>query len=245
MALRAGGIVAICLISACALAQRVAPNSFIDHRVSTVSQLVSETKNNPDVMDRFKRHFAMSDEQVISYLGSLHLSRLRESAVYTVYSVPSTGYVKAHSERLAAGTAVFSDMNGTPILLVKCGNPISKGPNNPVELATVRPRPALAPMHEEAPVGEVAPAPPVYAAAPPEAPVLAPLPITPAPPVTRTAQVAPGGIGPWPLLLLPLAFIHNGGGEEHHKQPVPEPTTIIALGAGAAALIARKRRSKA
>src|SRR5437588_95857 len=227
-------IASIALISAGALAQRPAPNAFIDHRCSTVPELVAEVRNNPDVMDRFSRHFAMSHEDVVRYVSSLHVSRLRRTGVYTVYSIPPSGYVKMHAEKLERGAPVFADMNDTPILMVKCGNPLTLGPVQPTALAIVPAAQPIAPLREETIVGEVVPAPPVFLAPVPAAPVLAP--------VVTQAPVVGGAIFPWPLLLLPLGFIHGGGGGG--GAPVPEPTSLLVFGVGAAALIARKKLVK-
>src|SRR5947199_4869879 len=128
-------IVSIALMSAGALAQRPAPNAFIDHRCSTVPELVTEVRNNPAVMDRYSRHFAMSHEDVIRYISSLHVSRLKRTGIYTVYSIPPGGYVKMHAEKLERGTPVYADMNDTPVLMVKCGNPLTLGPAQPTTVA--------------------------------------------------------------------------------------------------------------
>src|SRR5579872_4965399 len=127
-------ITSLTLLSATIFAQRMPRNAFIDHPCSSVSQLVAEVKNNPDVMDRYSRHFGMSHEEVVRYLGTFHVSRLQRSGIYTVYSIPPGGYVKMHAERLERGTPVFADMNDAPVLMVRCGNPLTLGPTQPTEI---------------------------------------------------------------------------------------------------------------
>ena len=230
MSTRAVLIASMVLLSGGVFAQRPAPNAFIDHRCTTVSELVAECKNNPDVLDRFSRHFAMSHEDVIRYVSSLHVSRLKRTGVYTVYSIPPGGYVKMHAEKLERGTPVFADMNDTPVLMVKCGNPLTLGPNVPA-VAVVPAVQPVAPMHGEEIVAEVVPAPPVFAAPVPAAPIVA---AAPAP------QVPVGGaVFPWPLLLLPLGFIHGGHGGGGGA-PVPEPTSLLVIGVGVAAMFGRR-----
>jgi len=222
-------------------AQRLPRNSFIMHRCNSVPELVAEVRNNPEVMDRFCRHFAMSREDVVRYISSLHVSRLRRTGVYTVYSIPPDGRLKMHAEKIYEGTPIFADMNDTPVMLVKCGNPLTLGPAIPRAEVVVPAAAPVAPMREEAVVGEVAPAPPVFPAPTPVAPVL-----VAAPPVAAV-HVAGGAVFPWPLLLLPLGFIHTGGGCGSCGScgtcgsPVPEPTSLLVFAVGAAALWGRRK----
>lgn len=244
MAWRIVLIASIALISAGVWAQRPERNAFLDHRCSSTAALVTEARNNPEVMDRFCRHFAMGHDDMLRYLGSLHVSHLARSGVYTVYSVPAPGYVKAHAERIAKGTLIFADMNEAPILLEKCGNPLTLGPSQPVEVAAVPIVTPAPPVREEVVVGEVTPAPPIMPAPAPEVPVL----VASAPPPVAVAQVGGAGFTAWPLLFVPLLFVHGGHGcscsSGCNCQPVPEPASFLAFGIGAAALIARKKFGK-
>ena len=127
-----GLLVRVALFVFCGTAlARPDKNSFLNHRASTVRQLLRQVKTDWQVRDRFERHFAMNQEQLFAYLGSLHRSNIQATGDYTIYSIPPDGHVKAHKERIKRGAAIFADAHGTPILLVKCGNPMTKGPNQP------------------------------------------------------------------------------------------------------------------
>ena len=71
-------------------------NAFVNRKASDVSSLVAQVRNDPEVADRYERHFSMSRRELIDYLGSLHRTQLAEDGLYTVYSVPEGGRVKMH-----------------------------------------------------------------------------------------------------------------------------------------------------
>lgn len=229
---------------ACALDQRPDLNSFLNKKVSSVGDLVTQVKRDPVVMDRFQRHYAMSADEVIDYLGSLHSSRLSKSGTYTVYSVPEGGYVKEHVEKLKAGTPVFVDVSGNPVMIIKCGNPLNRGPKRPEAIALRPPTTDFHPVPRDVgPDFPVAPVEDNVAVATPATPELPPLAEQPVAPPVVEGHVRGGGFTAWPLLFIPLVFIHN----DHHKhedhQPVPEPATMLVLGAGCL-YIARKAKNR-
>ncbi len=75
------------------------------------------------------RHFTMDDAQLLDYLSKLHVAKLTHPYSASVYSVPDSGRIKVHQQTLKVGTPVFEDGSGKPILLVKCGNPLTLGPH--------------------------------------------------------------------------------------------------------------------
>ncbi len=238
-----------------ALAQRPVRNSFLDRRVTSVSQLVSEVENDPVVADRFERHFGMSKQRLISYLSDLHRDRLRNPGAFTVYSVPRDGHVKMHMEKLSAGEPIFADPKGDPILLIKCGNPLTRGPEAVVLKPDVEAAPATLPedfLKATAVPGieSGAESPGMLTSIPnvpnelTYAPVLTGPALGPAAPqeFSGVGGSAPGlgaGIGILPILGGIAIGIGTGS---HHSPPVPEPATIIVLGAGVSAVLARRRK---
>lgn len=134
-------VLAICLAAVAALASaKMPPNSFLMSPVRSTHELVKQVKANAKVRDRYKRHFAMTSNEVISFLSKLKLSKLKQAGEFEVYNVPSSGLLRAKMRRLKVGTPIFVDAAGTPVLMVICGNPLMRGPSKPFGLGeTVAP----------------------------------------------------------------------------------------------------------
>jgi hypothetical protein len=208
-------------------------NSYLDKRVNTTSELINQLRNDPVVMDRYRRHFAMTSDEVITYLSTLRVTTLDKDGVYTVYGVPhSSGDFHAHLRLLKKGEPVFIEPDGTAVLQLVCGNPLILGPKkpviaNPVVAATgpvagtketpVEATPTVSPgtpISETPPVG-----PPIIPSAPPHA-----------------ASVVP--------LLLGLAGAIGIFPHTHGHPPVPEPMSMVVMAGGLAIMAARRRKAK-
>lgn len=227
-------IAALAVISAVGLAQTPGRNSFLTVSARSTSELISQVRNNAHIRDSYERHFHMSGEDLYAYLRTLKPMRLREDTVFTVYSVPPGGELKAHTQRLRKGELIFVDDSGKPILRARCGNPLVGAPPGVVPEETIE---AVPPEMRvmEVPSPELVPT--VLVAMQPAPPVVPEL-VVEQPPVAVPVATATQSIPLWPLLALPLVGGSTSGGDN----PVPEPATMIALGAGAAAVMARKRR---
>lgn len=234
--IRFGAVIGvIAAFSAASLAQNPGRNSFLMDSVHSTSDLVQQVKGNPNIRDSYKRHFQMTESELYDYLRTLHPMRLQADQVFTIYSVPPGGELKAHTQRLKKGELVFADANGTPVLRARCGNPLVGAPPGVIpEEALSGPNAEMkymvVPMTETVPNMPLAMAP-----APPFVPEE--VAITPVPP-TPITTVASQSFPIWPLLALPIV----GGSSHGGGEAVPEPTTMVALAAGASVLLARRRK---
>jgi hypothetical protein len=225
---------AIALIAPIALAQGGVPaGSFIERPVSSPEDLIEHMRSDETVMSRYTRHFAMTREEVIEFVGGLRFSRLEHEGNYTVYGVPRSGLLRSHQRYLRRGTPVFVDRGGNPVLLVVCGNPLMRGPKRPfaaLEPANpIRTAVEPAPMKAEIPtVGQEATTQVFQPEILPMQPTLG----ATTPTVISEMRDIPIVDGILPALgVLPALFlIGNTGGNE----PVPDPATIATLGIGLA-----------
>jgi hypothetical protein len=220
-------------------------NAFIDQRVTSVSQLIAQIRSNKVVRDRYMRHFAMNEEELISYLSTLRPSQIEQSGTYSIYSVPEDGTMKEHKGVLKKGEKVLVAKDGTPVLLLRCGNPLTRGPSQPETENLLQPYVNNNPvtgLREQALIPESAPEELVAELLPPavaEVPIIAP------PPTTGTSNIPiapPPSFGAGiPLLgaLGGIALLNGGGG---HHGAVPEPGTVLVIGMGLAALGRSRRR---
>lgn len=237
---RAICVVALTVLTVAAFGQtpgRPAPNAFLNKEVRSTAELIAHVKSNPEVMDRYMRHYGMTRAEVIAFLGTLRPSTLPEDGVYPVYSVPEGGNIRLNLVRYKKGRRTFALPDGTNELIMECGNPLSMGPkqvvalnNSPVTTTEVIAEEVPVQITTEIgteyePLAALQPTEPVYTFTTPE---VTPIPIP-----------LGGGFNPLPLALGGLAFIPTGGG----GSVVPEPMTMAAFGLGVAFLGMRRRKN--
>lgn len=268
------GIALALVALASAVAFAMPPNSFLRRPAGDHNELMSQVKTDAVVMDRYQRHFGLERDDIITMFEGLRLSRLSKTGLYPVYNVPSSGELRVRAFELKVGTKVWVDASGQAVLLAVCGNPLKRAESEPVVQNEVQALIFEAPADElrqlidteqlalgmEAEIEEEA----LYAAyiQEPDQPLVtveegiqneatAVPPTTPVvgqvlPPAAASGGLGFGGILAGLLGASSLFWLDDLGGGDGPPapDPVPEPATMLALGAGVAMLAARKRNKK-
>lgn len=233
-------------------ASNVEPNAFVRQRFSSAAKLVEHAKTDEVVMDRYMRHFGMTRDQVLDFLGGLKMDRLKEDGVYLVYNVPESGELRARSIYYKKGTAVLTDAAGNLVMKASCGNPMMRGTDKvdqPV-VANLTEDTALAPLPSAGVTGtSEAVAMDTIQPTEPEAAALV------AAPTSMPLDIAKSSSSFNAAWLLPVAagalLIKTPGDDDDpvcdpatNPQCVPEPATMIMMAIGAGGLAARRLRKK-
>jgi hypothetical protein len=218
-------------------------NAFINKPANSIPELIAQIKADKQVADRFMRHFSMTKQEVVEFVSSLRLGTISKSGYYTIYSAPDNGILKAHVSFFKKGTPAFVDSDGNAVLRVKCANPFVVGkapgitakaniqdtittanemsitagivsaPNSEIEASI----PAVPEISEDLTDGSLA------------------LGVVPTPPVTSSS----GFLGS----LLGVGGAVSVMNKPPEPDPVPEPTSMVALSLGALALLRKKKNT--
>jgi hypothetical protein len=237
-----GAVAMVVTLSGIAVA-RPELNAFINKPANSIPELIAQIKADKQVADRFMRHFSMTKQEVVEFVSSLRLGTISKSGYYTIYSAPDNGILKAHVSFFKKGTPAFVDSDGNTVLRVKCANPFVVGkapgitakaniqdtittanemsitagivsaPNSEIEASI----PAVPEISEDLTDGSLA------------------LGVVPTPPVTSSS----GFLGS----LLGVGGAVSVMNKPPEPDPVPEPTSMVALSLGALALLRKKKQT--
>jgi hypothetical protein len=260
-------LVALCALVGQSYAARPDLNAFLNRKVVSDAGLVHQVRTDNEVMDRYVRHFSMTRQEVIEYLSQLHVGHLKAPLTTSVYSVPDGGRIKVHQQSFPKGTLVFADPQQTPVLLVKCGNPLTLGPHAVSAMVSAPMlkgasaenfKPLTEPgLNQESPLPTDA-----LALEPPsslnEQTAETGKPTVLSPPDTQTPDKSPvdvpptrpqgfgfgnpaPGIAGLGGLIGVFSLLSVGSGGSHHAQAVPEPVGLVILAPVAAAFLLKRR----
>lgn len=232
-------LAAVVLSTSIAMA-RTEPNSFLNKPASTTSALVNQVKSDPVVASRYTRHFGMTKTEVEEYFKTLKLSTLEEDGVYLVYNVPDTEEVRARAIFYKKGTKVWIDQNGGLVLKASCGNPMARGTD--VQTVPITSEVDAVTNLTERPTEIIAKTDTILETSATPVPVAVESSALAFPTAPPASIASLGGGGFNPLILAPLGAIPFVIKGKTPNDPVPEPTTMLVIGAGATALIAKKRK---
>ena len=100
--------------------------SFLKKPVYSAKQIADVVTSDKVVGARYSKHYRMKAVEVAeSFRTNLKSSTLKRSGSYRVYFVTDSGRHIAKNVYLKAGTKVYADSAGRPVLNASCGNPMS------------------------------------------------------------------------------------------------------------------------
>jgi hypothetical protein len=237
-----GAVATVVTLSGIAVA-RPELNAFINKPANSIPELIAQIKADKQVADRFMRHFSMTKQEVVEFVSSLRLGTISKSGYYTIYSAPDNGILKAHVSFFKKGTPAFVDSDGNAVLRVKCANPfvVGKAPGitakaNIQDTITTANEMSITAGIVSAPNSEIE-------ASIPAGPEISEdltdgslaLGVVPTPPVTSSS----GFLGS----LLGVGGAVSVMNKPPEPDPVPEPTSMVALSLGALALLRKKKKT--
>jgi hypothetical protein len=132
----ASAMIALTVLSAPAMAQsgRLSSNpndlrdSFAKHpaSVNSPSTFAKYVANNPELGQRYARHFGVPQERVVSFFqNALVPHTLSQPQTLTTFGVTDGGRIYPVKTTLPSGTKVWATREGVPVLKWNCSNPLS------------------------------------------------------------------------------------------------------------------------
>ncbi len=105
--------------------EKTPPGSFLHYRAVTVKELSTQVNANNKLKARYAAHFGKSPEDVADYFSDeLELKSLDKPVRVTSYYIGKNGRVYHKTKMLPAGSLVFANSDGKPVIAWSCGNPL-------------------------------------------------------------------------------------------------------------------------
>jgi hypothetical protein len=237
-----GAVAMVVTLSGIAVA-RPELNAFINKPANSIPELIAQIKADKQVADRFMRHFSMTKQEVVEFVSSLRLGTISKSGYYTIYSAPENGILKAHVSFFKKGTPAFVDSDGNAVLRVKCANPFVVG-KAPGITAKANIQDTITTANEMSITAGIVSA--------PDSEIEASIPAVPEISEDLTDGSLALGVVPTPPVTSSSGFLGSllgvGGAvsvmnKPPEPDPVPEPTSMVALSLGALALLRKKKKT--
>lgn len=243
-----------------AATSRMPYGSYLTRPVNDAHDFARLLRQDRVVAQRFADHFGMSNDAIADYIEEHGRVRtLSQAGSYVEFFIDKRGKAHRHFKRLRPKHRVLF-VNGTPVLDLECGNPMTKSlPAIPRPQVTQAPPPVVRQPRPVAPP----PPPPVEQPAPPAPPEVEITEQPPAPiaPPTPEVEVLPGPQVEYPApaeapppsrrpnFLLPILIgagivaLDDDGNPPPEPPPPPPPGPVIpeastmVLGLGGAGFI--------
>lgn len=210
---------------------RMPEGSFATAPIATPQELGNLLLSDPITARRYSTHFGKDPGELAAYIhNNLRPSTLQKPAVYRVYYITPAGRVVTRQKRLEAGTPVFVDHRGQPLIEGRCGNPMVRTFPPP------EPKIGVHPVTSELDFSLGGPGLVEVAALPQgsyDVGMISPL----QPPLEEVKGFA---------TILAAASIPAllGATSVHGSKVIPEPSSLMVLAAGGVTAIIRMRRSR-
>jgi len=224
----------MCLLFCCisvsnAAGLRTPPGSFLTRPVSDIGGLCQLIQQDKVTAARLSKHFGMSPSALVSYLRDNAKTQVLTGAKrYPEYFISKYGRVQSHVKYLTKGSRLVVAFDGTPIMDLRCGNPMTKKlPKRIVKVFPIK-QEILAPpppkIEQVAQAVTETPPPPVVVE-----------------PVSQVLALAPQEISFMPVveklgLLLPLLGIGTLSGS-NPTNVVPEPSSLMVMIMGGGSIL--------
>lgn len=208
---------------------RTGPDSFLPWRAYTVQFLIDQVQSDRVVSARLAKHFHVSEAELVSYFrANLREVTIQQSGWRPVYGVTRTGLIYRSRDYFHKGAKAFGLANGTPILKLSCGNPlVTQLPPVPRRKIIGAPpiRRVVVPIESQV---EIVPELTPVVESPEEMALLPDLPLA-------EILAVPPAVPSDKRRFIP--FFWWPSDHDHDRPPIPEPTTLVLLGGGLAALV--------